>query len=269
MTQNTKRKNHQTIPKELCTIFLTSLPCIPHTCLAPSSISHEAFLSFFHATMRRVVKRQIGDWTPDDTITCVVEVVVVTAAAVPVVVGGGVDVRLLKPQSGRKRWTSEAWSRPESPGSLMYEADGDSGNHVASGPWFPFLYCTIALYTNGINPSINSFALSFLFLASKNDYSWLALWEREIQWWERGWRAMVLIEGERDVTWQSDWIPALQAKATVLLFLFFICLFGLHFAKPKPGRKTLWKLCLNCDHIFITFHQILVISLCAVLTIFF
>lgn len=59
------------------------------------------------------------------------------------------------PQSDRRICISELANRPESPGSLMYEVEGDSQYHVLPRePCPPFLYCTIALYTNGIRPSI-------------------------------------------------------------------------------------------------------------------
>lgn len=40
---------------------------------------------------------------------------------------------------------AEVWNRPESPGSLMYEYEGDSQIHDPIGPSLLFLYCTIAL----------------------------------------------------------------------------------------------------------------------------
>lgn len=73
--------------------------------------------------------------------------------------GGGCGVvEGEKPQSDdRKAFTTSdvVWKRSESPGSLMYAAEGDSLSHVSISPCPPLLYWTMALYTNGMRPSIS------------------------------------------------------------------------------------------------------------------
>lgn len=77
--------------------------------------------------------RQTGeDWTTTDPVTSCDE-----AAAI-----AGEDDEMMSCISGLV-------SLPESPGSLMYDADGEP-----KGAWSPVLYWTMALYTNGIKPSI-------------------------------------------------------------------------------------------------------------------
>ena len=62
------------------------------------------------------------------------------------------DEEVSKPQiSDLKSWASDTWKRPELLGSLMYGAEGEP----RKPPCPPFLYCVMALYTNGIRPSIS------------------------------------------------------------------------------------------------------------------
>lgn len=72
------------------------------------------------------------------------------------------------PQSDRKTVVSRVEDPPESPGSLVYSAGDDSSSRVPITPWPPFLYCIIALYTNGIRPSMFScIVFLILFLSNK------------------------------------------------------------------------------------------------------
>ena len=71
----------------------------------------------------------------------------------------GFDEEVEKPRSGRKSLKSGGWKWAESPpGSLTYEAEGDSLSQESmklASP--PFLYCIMALYTYGMRPSMDLF----------------------------------------------------------------------------------------------------------------